>query len=144
MSHSWDPMDCSLQGSSVHGILQERILEWVAFPFSRRSSWPRNWAQISWIEGRFFTDWAMREVLVLNSTSSYLIRLNVLFCFYFGHLPRYNIKILQSNCDLTLWKGILFLPHVKMKYFWVVVILLCLYWYLYFDKNDVCIILSTQ
>ena len=37
-----DPVDCSLPGSSVHGILQERILEWVAIPFSRVSSWPRD------------------------------------------------------------------------------------------------------
>ena len=38
-----NPRDCSPPGSSVHGILQARILEWVAIPFSRRSSWPRNW-----------------------------------------------------------------------------------------------------
>ena len=37
-----DPMDCSSPGSSVHGILQARILEWVAFPFSRGSSQPRD------------------------------------------------------------------------------------------------------
>ena len=37
----WDPMDCSLPGSSVHGILQARILEWVAKPFLKRSSQPR-------------------------------------------------------------------------------------------------------
>ena len=37
-----DPMDCSPPGSSVHGILQARILEWVAIPFSRGSSWPRS------------------------------------------------------------------------------------------------------
>ena len=37
-----NPMDCSLPGSSVNGILQARILEWVAVPFSRGSSWPRN------------------------------------------------------------------------------------------------------
>ena len=39
----WDPMDCSLPGSSVHGIFQVRILEWVAISFSRGSSWPRDW-----------------------------------------------------------------------------------------------------
>ena len=39
-----DPMDCSLLGSSVHGILQARILEWVAIPFSRGSSQPRSLA----------------------------------------------------------------------------------------------------
>jgi len=43
-----DPMD-----STVHGILQARILEWVAFPYSRGSSQPRDQAQVSHIEGRF-------------------------------------------------------------------------------------------
>ena len=38
-----DPMDCSLSGSSIHGILQARILEWIAIPFSRGSSQPRDW-----------------------------------------------------------------------------------------------------
>ena len=42
-----DPMDCSLPGASVHGILQERILEWVAVPFSRGSSQPRDRTQVS-------------------------------------------------------------------------------------------------
>ena len=42
----------------VHGILQVRILEWVAFPFSRGSSQPRDRAQVSLIVGRFFTSWA--------------------------------------------------------------------------------------
>ena len=46
---------------SVHGILQDRILEWVAFPFSRGSSQPRDWIQVSFIAGRFFTSWATRE-----------------------------------------------------------------------------------
>ena len=49
-----DPMDCSLPGSSVHGILQARILEWVAMPSSRGSSWPRDLTWISCIAGRFF------------------------------------------------------------------------------------------
>ena len=45
---------------SVHGILQARILEWVAIPFSRGSSWPRDWTRVSCIAGRFFTSWATR------------------------------------------------------------------------------------
>ena len=49
-----DPMDCSLPGSSVHGILQARILEWVAMPFSRGSSHPRDQTLVSCIAGRFF------------------------------------------------------------------------------------------
>ena len=44
--------------NTVHGILQARILEWVAFPFSRRSSQPRDQTQASLIAGRFFTSWA--------------------------------------------------------------------------------------
>ena len=58
-----DPMDCS-PDSSVHGISQSRILEWVAILFSRRSSWPKDWTQVSFIAGRFFTIWAPREVLI--------------------------------------------------------------------------------
>ena len=50
-----DPMDCSLPGSSVHGILQARVLESVAMPFSRGSSWLRGWTQVPWIAGTFFT-----------------------------------------------------------------------------------------
>ena len=53
-----DPMDCSLPGSSVHGILHARILEWVAIPFSRGSSWPRDWTQVFQTAGRFSTIWA--------------------------------------------------------------------------------------
>ena len=56
------PMDCSLTGSSVHGIFQARILEWVAMSFSRGSSWPRDRIRISNIAGRLFTTWATREM----------------------------------------------------------------------------------
>ena len=57
----WDPMDCSLPDSSLHGILQARILEWVAISFSRGSSWPRDQTQVSCTAGRHFTLWATRE-----------------------------------------------------------------------------------
>ena len=49
-----NPMDCSPPGSSVHGILQARILEWVAISFSRESSEPRDRTQVSCIAGRRF------------------------------------------------------------------------------------------
>ena len=58
LSHVWlfcNAMDCSLLGSSVHGISQARILEWVTISFSRGCSWPRDRTCISWIAGRFFT-----------------------------------------------------------------------------------------
>ena len=60
----WDPMDCSLPGSSVHGIFQARILEWVAISSSRGSSWPRDRTQVSHFAGRFFTAWATREAWI--------------------------------------------------------------------------------
>ena len=62
----FDPMDYP-----VHGILQARILEWVAFPFSRGSSQPWDWTQVSCIAGRFFTSWATREA------SLYLLKAHV-------------------------------------------------------------------
>ena len=57
-----DPMDCSLPVSSIHGIFQAWVLEWVAISFSRGSSWPRDWTSVSCIAGRHFTVWATREV----------------------------------------------------------------------------------
>ena len=57
-----NPTDCSPPGSSVHGILQARILEWVAIPFSRGSSWPRGWTKVSHTAGRFFTIWTTSKV----------------------------------------------------------------------------------
>ena len=57
-----DPMDCSLPGSSIHGIFQAKVLEWVAISFSRGSSWPRDQTRVSHIVGRCSTIWATREV----------------------------------------------------------------------------------
>ena len=74
LSHTWcavlspsvcptlcDPTDCSLPGSSVHGISQARVLEWAAISFSRGSSQPRNQTWVSCTAGRFLTNWATRE-----------------------------------------------------------------------------------
>ena len=55
-----EPMDCSLPGSSVHGIFQARVREWVAISFSRGSSQPRDQTRISRTAGRRFTVWATR------------------------------------------------------------------------------------
>ena len=63
------PTDCSPPGSSVHGILQARILEWVASPSSMGSSQSRDQTQVSCIAGRFFTIWATREAQDLRPTS---------------------------------------------------------------------------
>ena len=58
---------------TLHGILQARILEWVAIPFSRGSSQPRDWTQVSRIVGRFFPNWTMRGAHnILNDTVIYI------------------------------------------------------------------------
>ena len=61
----WILYQLSHQGSS-------RILEWLAYPFSRESSWPRNWTGVSCIAGRFFTSWATRESPTLLYLPPYL------------------------------------------------------------------------
>ena len=57
----WDPMDCSLQDSSAHGIFQARILEWAVISFSRGSSWPRDGTRISCVGRWILHHWAMKE-----------------------------------------------------------------------------------
>ena len=88
-----DPIDCSPPGSSIHGILQTRILEWVAIPFSRGSSRPRNWIQVTCFAGRFFTSWATGVciiLLVLTKVTTRLFR------------AMYNAKktVLYSSTDI--------------------------------------------
>ena len=61
MSDSLWSTGCSPPGSSVHEILQARILEWVVVSSSRGSSWPRDWTCVSWVTGGFFTTEPPRE-----------------------------------------------------------------------------------
>ena len=62
-----DHVGCRQPGSSVHGILQARVLEWVAISFSRGSSWPRDQAHISFIAGGFFTAEPLGKLLHLST-----------------------------------------------------------------------------
>ena len=80
----YNPMDCI-----NHGILQARILEWVAYPFSSQSSQPRNWTGVSCISGGFFTNWTIRE-----AWSSQLI--NKLQHHFFFFLKAYFVPISPS------------------------------------------------
>ena len=61
-----NPMDYSPPGSSVHGIFQARVLEWVAISSSRGSFQHRDWTQFSCIAGRFFTIWATRKAVNID------------------------------------------------------------------------------
>ena len=72
-----DPVDCSLPGSSVRGISQARVLEWVSISFSRGSSQPRDRNWVSHIAGRCFAVWATRLVLSLD------------FYILFNYIPVY-------------------------------------------------------
>ena len=83
------PTLCNPMNYTVHGILQARILEWVAFPFSRGSSQPRDWTQVSCIAGGFFTRWATRGSLAI-----WLILLY--FCV--------EIKQCKFDIDLRIWR----------------------------------------
>ena len=73
-----DPMDYSLPGSSVHGISRQEW-EWVAIPFSRGSSWPRDRTQVSCTAGRFFTVWATRGAKYFEK---YLVRVKYSFLLH--------------------------------------------------------------
>ena len=73
MSSSWWSHELySLSDSSAHGILQARVLAWVAFPFSRESSQPRDWTQVSRIVGRFFTSWVESRIYKMYKEHKYI------------------------------------------------------------------------
>ena len=105
-----DPMDCSPSGfSSINGILQARILEWVAIFFSRGSSWPRDQTQVSHIAGRLFTLWATRESLMM-------VMLNI-FSRTCGHLHVFIGKMstqilcpffIHTVCFVSNWVAFIF------------------------------------
>ena len=85
----YNPMDYSPPGSSIHGILQARILEWVAISSSRGSSQPRDRTQVSCIAGGFFTSWGA-AIAILRWWGSKML--------YLGHRGR--------GCVSSRWRGI--------------------------------------
>ena len=89
---------CNLPGSSVHGVLQARIMEWIAIPFSRDSSWPRDWTQVSCTAGRFFTVWAtMDDRLCARHFSKYFIHINS----FKSHNNSEGVTTIISSSDET-------------------------------------------
>ena len=83
-------MDCSLPGFSVHGIFQARVLEWGAISFSRGSSQPRDWPQVSCIAGSCFTLWATREYTIciksIRNQLHYSPIMSIVLVGYLGQL----------------------------------------------------------
>ena len=101
---------CGSPGSSVHGISQAKILEWIAIPFSRGSSWSMDWTQVSPIAGRFFTIWATRETPGVGVTLYQILLLHVLRWYSFfglGLLIGWIILMkLKDACSLEkkIWQ----------------------------------------
>ena len=99
----WDPIDCSLPSSPVHGIFQAMVLEWIAFSFSRGSSQPRDWTLVSCIVDRRFTVWATREVRAV-------IKTKMLAAFFFSSkvfslvsARVFRISGHAMSCNIMVW-----------------------------------------
>ena len=99
-----DPMGYSPPNFSVCGIFQARILEWLAFPFSRRSSWPRDQTQVSCIAGGFFTIWATREnpsshynLTKLGKTRPHVLLMKIHTTTYNKSLTKKTFPWIRSN-----------------------------------------------
>ena len=105
MSDSLRPMDCSLPGSSVHGIFQARILEWFATSLSRASSRPKDRIWVSRIAGRCFTIWAIsdlesEDVILKHRAESITFSSKALECS--TTVPKMEYKLLLPDVSLAL------------------------------------------
>ena len=93
-----DPVDYSLSGSSMHGIFQARVLEWIAISFSRRPSRPRNRSQVSRIAGRRFTMGAIREAQRKQPKCPLIDERIKMWCIYYGRPFSHQNR--RKSCDL--------------------------------------------
>ena len=103
-------MGCSLPGSSIHGILKARILEWVAILFSRGRSPARDWTRVSCIEGGHFDLWATREANQIPHFSGFVLTIASVWNtpLWFQPNPRLWLTVSISLQSLSLQ---LRLPH---------------------------------
>ena len=122
------PIDQSLPDSSVQGILQVSILEWVAIPFSKGASKPRDQIQVSCIADRFFTIWATRKAPFWVTVT----RINFIFFSFFSvdagkfqvtYVACVRCPVLDSTAGHTvypprlIWKNLYFGPIFNAGYF---------------------------
>ena len=130
-----DPMDCSPPGSSIHGILQARILEWIAISFSWGSSQPRDLTQVSRVAGIFLALWATRGVSGLQQSPGLLqpsqktchpggLRACVLrkkvtflipFLFLHSFFPFYSLVLIYRVKTLLNFCAILYLSSLLLS-----------------------------
>ena len=111
------PTDCSLLGSSVHGILQSGILEWVDVPFSRGSSWPRDRTLISCVAGRFFIIWATGKTsIILVCTKNKNTATDLVISMFFEKCNSWDtVETIRHAPNTT------FLDSVDSLYSWLIV-----------------------
>ena len=95
-----DPMDCNFPGFSVHGIFQARVPERVVISFSRGSSPPRDWTQVSLIAGRRLTVWATRE------THKEDRQMYLKFCISYVVIRYPKDKTLLKNMNFTEFQDV--------------------------------------
>ena len=97
----YDLIDCSPTSSSGHGILQARILEWVAISSSKGSSWPRNRTCVSCTAGRFLTVWTTRDSHETNLSDG-IFTFRALRCCTAAHLrasPHWQRRWVKTQCS---------------------------------------------
>ena len=103
-----------------------RILEWVAYPFSRGSSCPRNWTGVSCIAGRFFTNWAIREALIILNLRTNMKATKICYFFFLVSLPSFDVCTLKARSPLllsflncmtrTFWSNDILLPPNDLRH----------------------------
>ena len=95
------PTLCNSVDCTVCGILQARTLEWVVLLFSRGSSQPRDWTQVSHIAGGFFTSWATREASILQLFLFFFF-FKAQSCDFFG-VPHWLLRQSLCSCYFSSW-----------------------------------------
>ena len=107
------PWTCSLPNSSAHGIFQARIQEWVAIPFSRGSSWPRDRTPVFCIASRVFTVWAIREASKGPYGQSYGFSSSHVWMWELDHNESWALK---NGCFWTwCWRRLLRFPWTARR-----------------------------
>ena len=93
-------MDCRLPGSSVHGLLQARVLDWVSMPFSMGSSQPGDQTQVSRVASRFVTIWGTQ----FSSVAQLCLTLcNAMDCSMPGFPVHHQLSACSNSCPLSWW-----------------------------------------
>ena len=129
-------MDSSPPGSSIHGIVQARVLKWVAISFSKGSAQPRDQTRVSHISGRHFTIWATREDLTstivqfkkkeINHLFFFYYILNILSLFWFSFAGKSVLPMLDLLCFLRLLFSLyLFLIFISFTLYYFFILISC-------------------